>query len=343
MAATLQREAETTATDAPHGVRVLRDSLAALGLALLGGGLGALILFAEPVGAFLFGWDNPLAHGQPARFVALPQTQLWLFAVGAQTALMAILLAPAWQMAREVRVEREPAAALAGLALVIAVVAVFFVIAAHVRPDYAFPHHDAKAYAITGLGLLACAPAILTIWRVQGGLEKLLDGARPRDVAHCEARLRRFDRTQPGDAGNPIAGFLRLRELVHRSLLLVGALIGGAILGAGALRNAVNTFYGPQTFPIEYVLLYGVFFTVLLTVIYLPTYVRLQATGRWLVEHYVRLCEPTEPDWDSRYAKRTQLIQLLQLELTLGGSLQAGAAILAPLATSLLGLLLPSH
>jgi hypothetical protein len=343
MAATLPREAAAPPTKAPHGVRVLRDSLAALGLALLGGAVGALILFAEPVGAWLLGWHNPLLGGDDARFVALPQTQLWLFAIGTQTALMAILIVPAWQMAREVRVERERTAALAGLGLVAAVIAVFFVISAHVRPDYAFPHHDLKAYALTGLGVLACAPAILTIWRVQGGLEKLLDGARPRDVEHCEARLRRFDRTQPGDAGNPIAGFLRLRELVHRSLLLVGAVIGGAILGAGALRNAVNAFYGPKTFPIEYVLLYGVFFTLILTVIYLPTYVRLQSAGRWLVEHYVSLCEPTSPDWDSRYAKRTQLIQLLQLELSLSGSLQAAAAILAPLATSLLGLLLPSQ
>ena len=78
-----------------------------------------------------------------------------------------------------------------------------------------------------------------------------------------------------------------------------------------------------------------------LVTIYLPTYNQLQLAGRWLVEHYSRFCEPDSPDWDAAVAKRTQLITLLQLELSLSGSLTAGAAILAPLATALVGLLLP--
>src|SRR5262249_49753578 len=153
--------------------------------------------------------------------------------------------------------------------------------------------------------------------------------------------LRKLDRTQPGTAGNPVAGFLRLRELVHRSLLLVGTLIAGAILGAGALRNAVNAFYHPNYFPIEYVLLYGAFFSLVLLAIYPPTYNQLQLSGRWLVEHYAKWCDPDDPRWDGSVAKRGQLVSLLQLELSLTGSLQAGVAILAPLGTALLGLLLP--
>jgi hypothetical protein len=246
-------------------------------------------------------------------------------------------------MVREIRAQSERAAAALGLTLVFVLVGLFFFISTRVTPGYPLPHHQAKFILIMGLGLVTCTPAILTIWRVQGTLEKQFNGARPRDPEGCIELLRVLDRAQPGQEGNPIAGFLRLRELVHRSLLLIGVLIGGAILGAGALRNAVNTFYGPGTFPIEYVLLYGIFFTLLLTAVYLPTYNRLQLAGRWLVEHYAGLCEPDTSEWDTHFAKRTQLVQLLQLELSLTGSLQAGAAILAPLATSLLGVVLPGQ
>jgi hypothetical protein len=324
------------------GVKNLGDSLAALGLALLGGGIGAVVLFAEPIGARLFGWENPFLVSPAKDFVALPETQLWLFGLGAQVALLAVLFVPAVRMSRELRSERATAAAFVGLLLIGAVVAVFQLISNSVRPAYPFPHHDAKLTVILVLGLLTCAPAILTIWRVHGALNSQFGAGAPADPQACLAFLRTLDRTQEGQEGNPVAGFLRLRELVHRSLLVLGTIIGGAILDTGALRLACNTFFAQADyFPIEYVLLYGGFFSLVLVTIYLPTYNRLQLAGRWLVEHYTRFCEPDSPDWDTSVAKRTQLIALLQLELSLTGSLQAGAAILAPLATALVGLLLP--
>jgi hypothetical protein len=346
MAATLKPPETPQATSrvgqAYGGVKNLGDSLAALGLALLGGGIGALVLFIEPVGAELFGWTNPFLHGAPKDFLALPETQLWLFGLAAQVSLLAVLFVPAVRMSRELRDERASAAAFVGLLLIGAVIAVFELLSHGVRPDYPFPHHEAKLEVILALGLITCAPAILTIWRVHGALSSQFRTGAPADPEACLTFLRTLDRTQDGEEGNPVAGFLRLRELVHRSLLVLGAIIGGAILDAGALRLATNTFFAQADyFPIEYVLLYGAFFSLVLVTIYLPTYNQLQLAGRWLVEHYTRFCEPDSPDWDAAVAKRTQLIGLLQLELSLTGSLTAGAAILAPLATAVVGLLLP--
>jgi len=94
--------------------------------------------------------------------------------------------------------------------------------------------------------------------------------------------------------------------------------------------------------PFDFVLLYGGFFSLLLALIYVPTFLELQAGGRRVRNLAADLPAPTDESFDDVYTRRKNLGELLQLEVSTSSSLRAGVAILAPLTTSLIGLLLKS-
>jgi hypothetical protein len=97
----------------------------------------------------------------------------------------------------------------------------------------------------------------------------------------------------------------------------------------------------PEVFPVDYVLLYGVFFTLLLALVYVPAYLKLQAAGRAIIADYVPI-NPRTKDFAEEYEKRQQLTTLLRLDTSVASSFAAGAAIVTPLVTSLVGVILPT-
>jgi hypothetical protein len=119
-------------------------------------------------------------------------------------------------------------------------------------------------------------------------------------------------------------------------------MIAAAILSSGALRNAVMSYRtehgNPADFPIESVLGYGMLFSVLLALVYAPTYTRLLALGHRLVEDHA----VEGDDAVKALEERAKLESLLKLGVGPAESFTAGVAILAPLASSVLGSLLPS-
>ena len=291
----------------------LGKRIGALVLALLGAALGLLILFVEvlPPGG------NPFTEPENAAFLRKPATRLWVFLGCAQVALMAGLAVPAWKMERSVKGETNRVASALGLLLLAVIVTAFAVVSGYFRPPFDFPGAAVKIGVLTALGGAVCAAPVLVLWRVPEKLEKL-----------------RLEGTEL-----PVTAYLRLREHVNRSLLIAGAIIGSAILGAGALRNAV----GKEAFPMEFVLIYGIFFSLLLAAVYAPSWVRLQNVGYEIVNQAAPLPDPRLEGWTDAAAKRKELITLLQLELSLTGSLQAGLAILAPLLTSIVSVVLPKE
>jgi hypothetical protein len=125
----------------------------------------------------------------------------------------------------------------------------------------------------------------------------------------------------------------------------LGVILGAAIGSTAAFRNAVVASKGlsgaaaEREFPIEYVLLYGAFFSLLLASFYVPTYLRLQLLARDVIARAIPVRQDTK-DWEDHLERRQKLETVLKLDTGVMSSLTAGAAILAPLATSLVGLLL---
>lgn len=312
--------------------------------------LGCAIALMLVFGDYLTWWlgqldgvplgSNPFAQDRENwLFVKRPQTLLWIFAVCIQMGFWFAVLLPAWRMKSKLAKPegRWKGRYLAGRLLLWSVV-VGGVVAAGLlsHRNYPLPGHELKMSLITITGFLAMLPAVAVITRVDLRADTLLNQSRTDDAWPDE--LSKIGEPQR----NPVAGFLRLRELLDNALLILGTVVGAAILSSGALRNAVLARTGAKAsdFPFELVLVYGLFFTCLLAIVYVPTYLRMQALGRNLVERSMPGEDPASPQWKDNNDKRLALETRLRLDITLTSSFQAGAAILAPLASAVVGTLL---
>src|SRR5918996_2116660 len=84
---------------------------------------------------------------------------------------------------------------------------------------------------------------------------------------------------------------------ILRFLSVAGAVIGLAVLAAGALRKAtVPEFVADRAFPQEGILLYGAFFTALLLLVYVPAHLALKRLGLLIREHYFSLSGMPTPN-----------------------------------------------
>ena len=281
---------------------------------LAGAAAGALVLFCD-----LPWWDE--CHREFSRtgpFV------LWAGLMGAQTALWALVLA--WlvpsvgrlrtRYGRENRT--EVVASTAMILAIIVVVAVGGPLASS-WPDYV-PHHAVKVGLITLVGALVGLVAARGVWFVHGGLKQLAAEDLGTDKA--------------------LKTFLALQNDLHRFLGTMGAILGLIILSAGAQRRAVLAYAPGTDYGYELVLVYGFFFSILVAAVYLPTHLTLTSVGISIRDAFFPAVSPTSPEWEDRMAKREKLGGQLELQVGALGRFKASAAILTPLAGSLIGLVL---
>jgi hypothetical protein len=78
------------------------------------------------------------------------------------------------------------------------------------------------------------------------------------------------------------------------------------------------------------------FWSVFLAALFVPTYVRLQAVGNALADRYAPPANPAVEGWEEAAERRRRLAELLRLDATPLAAFQAGAVILAPLASSVI-------
>jgi hypothetical protein len=198
------------------------------------------------------------------------------------------------------------------------------------------PTPPAVAWRTRGLqllGLIVAMPIFTGVWLLQETVTRLAAtvASTPRDQAGAMA----WDPT----GRRVFAAVVANRAVLQQLLLAASLIIGAATLATGALRLAVLAAHPDASFPPAYALLYGGFFTVVLAFVYVPAHLSLQRLGTGLVD----ACWPiplTRPDKDW-YDNRQAASAALGLTVSVKDSFQAGAAILAPLVTSVVTVLLP--
>jgi hypothetical protein len=162
--------------------------------------------------------------------------------------------------------------------------------------------------------------------------------------------------------------FMTLRGDLTTLLGVLGALLAVSTLATGALRSAMlavdtnpayirlrhtyeyrkahmlSVAHTPRApvleFAQQYVLAYGLVCAVLLTIIFLPSFLALRAAGACVRDGVCELPGPAEPCFHDVVLQRKRLDKVLQTSLSGNPTVKAGAAVLAPLAASAVSLLL---
>lgn len=282
---------------------------------LAGVAFGVAVLFGDYAS-----WDE--RHREFARHSG--PFNLWVGLMCAQTALW--VLALAWLLPVVGRLRREygdenrveRVGSTAAILVLIAALAVGGPRRSQ-WPDYV-QNHSVKIAFLTMVGALVGLVAAQGVWLVHGGLKRLA------------ARDLRDDLSVPT--------FLSLQGDLNHFLSILGAILGLIVLAASAQRRTVLAFAPATDFPYEGVLLYGLFFSILVAAIYIPTHVTLARVGAAICDQVFPPVPPTSPEWDERTAKREKLGAVLSLDVGLVGRFKASVAILTPLVGSLVGLLL---
>lgn len=172
--------------------------------------------------------------------------------------------------------------------------------------------------------LTVLMPGALAIWLVRRGLAN--------DFQEVSTKL------------GSISHYLRYREQLQRYLMILGLGVTLLTLATGALRQALIAAHATTAdkFPVNLVLIFGGYYTLLLAMVYLPAYGTLIESGRRLRDAYCPLPEINSPEWEKILAKRKMLEDTLQLQMSFNQSLSAGITILAPLLSGIFSVLLDS-
>lgn len=282
-------------------------------LGLAGFGFGILIL---SVG------NNPL-NAHSGEFVSTPQFWVWLILIGGQTALWSALAPSLWNEMRSLGGITENVKQFLLLILALLLASVFIVF---VRPiERPLFWHEVKMGSLQLCGL---ATALLAIHGM-GLIYRKLDGVKP----------------ESGEAKPPnesVKSLVDFKQRLEHLLLAAGTIIGAATLATGALRSALVVYKNETEigFPKEYVLLYGLIYSMFLAAVYLPVHMKLQKKGRELRDRLIPIPKGDQESWAGWYSNRKALDDLLQLQLNPVASLFSGISILTPLAGSIVGLLI---
>jgi hypothetical protein len=296
---------------------------------------------------------HDLLGGRNHAVFGAPQTLIWMSLVAAQIAFWFVAVP---QYVRTVSDHRDDgrgswpqiAVTLALLVMLMAIPAYFMAVLTDTLYELeGFVGLNWKRGIIGAGGALFGLLGATGMLLVKAAALRVFDSAG--DVAGSQSDSTPDSPADPPPGPSPYAPVIRrylaLRGELQRLLVLLGTGVGLGTLSTGALRNAAvaakpgsESLYRP-----ELVLLLGIFLSATTALIYVPVYLKLAQVGGQIRD---RMIPPDPPDigelvgWQER---RKAAGELLQLQASPLESLQAGFVILAPLASSILAVLVPSR
>jgi hypothetical protein len=173
------------------------------------------------------------------------------------------------------------------------------------------------------LGLAAAAPAFAAMWE-------------------CYRQLADDDGTSGRPPDAEITRLLLLRECLLSALTTLGLLVSAGVLATGAQRQAVlaNPGHG-VSYPPAYVLIWGLAFSALLLVNFLPAFRRLTRLARVIIDRVLPLQFPGSDRWQDRLQERRDLADLLKVTSSTKDMITSAILVAGPLISSAFSLFLP--
>lgn len=159
-------------------------------------------------------------------------------------------------------------------------------------------------------------------------------------TVHAWGLLAVYQRAVTAVTASPLPGATecrKLRQLAETLVACAGAIVAVGIVSTSELRKLVLAKDPHANFPKEAVLAYGLWFTTLLALVYVPASTAMTTLGEKVVDSLRPFPLPTDLNvdlkaWDEQ---RQVLGRYLGLDRTTGEVMQAAFAVLAPVLASL--------
>jgi hypothetical protein len=130
-----------------------------------------------------------------------------------------------------------------------------------------------------------------------------------------------------------IARISRLRRSLHIATAALGAIVALAVIGTGALRDAVAAA-DVEPVPDTLVLVYGAWYTAVVAAIYLPAFGAIERRATRMLDEVARLPDPdpaTAETFSERVAFRAEVAQQLGLGGNARQNLEGLVVVMSPL------------
>lgn len=307
----------------------------------IGAVIGVCILAPWP-------WATPeVSKNTIEAFMNTKEFDVWRVIVLITASLFLVLPLPAWtslkKLWEDTSIDPRPDTIRLGISAVILLI--LFALPFIVEPILAcfdkleiprklsrpLPGHNLRVLILPIIGALGTLlPASLGIWLLQAAIEKK-DSLNVKD-------------------------YLRFREQLQQLLLILGVILGLAVLVTGAERLALTALMHPfadlikgenplrfnleTAYPAIRVLASGAYLTMLVALIYVPTFASFRKVGLELVNKLLPPSDKPAKGWETYNKERKALEELLQVKVSARKSLETMVPLLLPLLGGLTSTLL---
>lgn len=301
---------------------------------IISGSLGMLITFI----ILFYKFPNALDEAG-LKFVSRPEYVIWAFLHSILSSVITITIIPLWsmlfgfvkdQLKTETADEKRKSVnslVFSGIILTTIIFSVLgFITALSSRYFDVSPHIPDnlynRFYFIYGYTTLSSLPALLGILSIHTATQKISNMIDFPD----QTKKKLFDLRD---------NLLRYRSLLQLYLLIVGIILSMAsITGIGYRAIFVGLeAEGIEYFPVSHALIFGLFFTIFLLLVYVPVHLTLTETSRKLRD---AICPITSIETLQEVMPlRKQLDEMLQINVDMMDSFKHGFMTLAPFVSSL--------
>lgn len=301
---------------------MIKEPLPVPAMAALGGVMGALTILSYRCES----GDN-LCEA----FVDKPEFIVWASVIIVLSATIAALASPLWgsmlSLMKDFRSSRRDVFDFTIMAVIL--VSIPTIVLNVIERGGAIPpwspllHHDGRMIVIFLFALAAFIPAIAGMRLVQIAAQSF------NGFIRGNGKLKR------ASIASVLSRYQSYRKALHEFLAALGLIVSMIVLAASALRVALieGKVAKVEDYPFNLIVVYGLYFTGVIIVVYIKAYLSITQVGREIVEWAFPIKSATT--FEQVYRSRAAMESLLQLNIGAGQSLRGAIVVLSPLLTSL--------